>query len=590
MHRSRNRTRLGIVILLIALCSGCNRTVRPASVPGSVPATPYPRYRNVAPEAGIRFRWGNAGRSPLSNLETFGCGCAFLDANQDGWLDILLVGEPTCALFLNRGDGSFEDASERSGLSRVRGPWKGCAVGDVDGDGYLDLLLTGYNALKLLRGAPGPRFQDVTQASGLRPRGWGSSAGFMDLDGDGRLDLVVGNYVVTGPGIDWYCEIVPGVRSGCPPHHYSPQFARLWRNNGDGTFADVSAAAGMKDTHGKVLALGFADYDSDGRPDFYLANDGTPGDLMHNLGSRNGAPRFENVGVAQGVALGVYNQAQAAMGVDWADYDGDGRLDLVTTAFSDEPYSLYHNLGSFFENVSTRVGIAGPTAKPLGFGAKFVDVDNDGWPDLVFANGHVYDNVRQIDARSTYRQPMQLFRNHQGQSFEDASARAGADFAFPIVGRGLATGDYDQDGRVDLLVVDYEGEPRLLRDEAPHSGHWLELELAARGPNRFAYGARVTLRAGGRVWVQEVTPASSYLSSSSPWLHFGLGALTRVDEIRVRWPDGRVDIVGCDSVNRKGLILEGMDRVRWREPLRSAAGAANPRRSGNPSTIARRYH
>jgi len=258
----------------------------------------------------------------------------------------------------------------------------------------------------------------------------------------------------------------------------------------------------------------------------------------------------------------VYGQAQAAMGSDWADFNRDGRLDLVVTAFSDEPYSLYENRGQFFENVSTRKGIARPTTKPLGFGAKFLDADNDGWPDIVFANGHVYDGVQRIDPGSTYLQPLMFFRNNRGQNFEEIGAQVGPEFTRPILGRGLATGDYDNDGRIDMLVVDYEGAPLLLHNETAQPGHWLELELTAHGGNRHAYGAVVTLHASTTRWTQTLSPASSYLSSSSPVLHFGLGPVTRLDRIEVRWPDGRKESFATDRVDLRSRIVQGTGRIR----------------------------
>jgi enediyne biosynthesis protein E4 len=548
----------GFSLLIAHLASGCRPAARPtaARAEAAQPGSPV-RFRDTAGEAGLRFGWGHGGKSPLTNLETFGCGCAFLDANEDGWLDVLLVGEPQCGLFLTQRNGTFTDATAASGLGFVRGIWKGCAAGDTDGDGHLDLLLTGYNTIALLRGRGDGTFTNATAASRLRPGGWGSSAGFMDLDGDGDLDLVVGHYVVFGPKSPRYCELTPGVRTACPPRTYEPQFARLYRNNGDGTFTEASKQASMDTTRGKALVVAFSDYDGDGKLDFYLGNDGTPADLMHNLGGL----RFENTALVQGVERGVLNQAQAAMGADWADVDRDGRLDLAVSAFSDEPYSLYLNRGAFFENASTRMGIAEPTRVPLGFGTKFLDVENDGYPDMMFTNGHVYDAVKKVHPEMSYLQPTQLFRNDGGRRFEDLSRAAGTDLQRPILGRGLATGDYDRDGRVDVLIVDYNGAPVLLHNESEGAGHWLELELSARPPNRFAYGARVTVGAGGAAIVQELSPASSYLSSSSPWLHFGLGAETLVEGVEVRWPDGTIEHFRCGKADTRHVLRQGTGAV-----------------------------
>lgn len=512
-------------------------------------------YRDVAQSAGIDFRWGNGGKTPLTNLETFGTGCAFGDLDDDGWIDILFVSEPTCALYRNRGNGTFREVTRGSGLERARGAWKGCALGDYDGDGGLDLVLTGYNCLAVLKNTGGLKWKDVTSTVGVRPQGWSSSAGFMDLDGDGWLDLVVGSYVIFNDTTRKYCEIVPGVLSGCPPQEYAPQFARVYRNQGGKRFVDISARSGMPSTHGKALALSFCDFNDDGRPDFYLANDGTPGDLMQNLGG--GA--FRNVGSESGTAFGVLGQAQAGMGVDWGDYDRDGGFDLAVTAFSGEPYSLYHHAGPVFEHAAAPMGIADLTFPSLGFGVKFTDANNDGWSDLVFVNGHVYDNVAQVEPGSTYKQPSMLFLNQAGKRFQLAGAEAGEGFSRPILGRGLAAGDIDNDGREDLLIVDYEGRALLLRNENAARHHWITLDLRGRGPNRLAYGARVEIRAGSQRWIAQVSPSSAYLSSSDPRVHIGLGEVSAVDRVVIRWPDGQ-------RQELTGLAVDRIHRIEQAKP------------------------
>jgi hypothetical protein len=523
------------------------------------------RFEEIGASAGLTYRYPVQPR-PTRNIESFGCGCAALDYDDDGWMDILLVTTPHPILYHNRGDGTFEDVTVRAGLDKRKGDWKGCAVGDYDGDGRLDILLTGFRCLALLRNVDGHRFADVTVQAGLDPANhhhWGSSAGFMDLDGSGRLALVLLNYVVFGPKEPQYCELRSGIRSGCPPARYRPEYPELWKNLGNGKFREVTAESGLKDrdgkwnVHGKALVVAFADYDNDGLMDFYIGNDGTMAELMHNEGNLH----FKNVAVELGVALGVNGQAQASMGADWADYDRDGRLDLVNTAFADESYSLYKNNGFYFDNVSTRVGIAGPTRKQLGFGVKFLDIDNDGFPDLIFANGHVYDTVARIDPASSFRQPTLLFHNREGKYFDNIGASAGEAFARPILGRGLATADFDNDGRVDVLVVDYEGAPLLLHNVSAPVGHWIAFRLRGLPPNRFAYGAKVTVHSGQAVWVGEVSPASSYLSSSSPDLHFGLGAIQRLDSVEVRWSDHKVERFSCDGVDRKIQIEEGKGRL-----------------------------
>jgi hypothetical protein len=369
----------------------------------------------------------------------------------------------------------------------------------------------------------------------------------MDLSGTGRLDLVLLNYVIFGPHEPQYCEVRVGVKSGCPPSSYRPEFGELWQNVGGGRFKDITASSGMKRTHGKALVLAFADVDGDGRMDFYIGNDGTPAELMHNVGGM----RFKNAGVGTGLAFGTLAHPMAAMGADWADYDRDGRLDLAVSGFSDESYMVYHALGGgLFEQASDRTGLAGPTYKPLGFGTKWLDFDNDGWPDLMFVNGHVYDNVNVIDPLTTFRQPMMLFHNEQGKQFVDLVPQMGGEVARPLLGRGLATGDFDNDGRMDFLVVDYEGEPRLFHNVSQTPNHWITLDLRGKGFNPFAYGAQVTARAGKAQWVGQVSPASSYLSSSDPRIHFGLGPVTTLDSVVIRWSDGRRDVLRSVAANR----------------------------------------
>jgi hypothetical protein len=545
--------------LLLFAGAGCRRPGQPAMAAPVPRAAPVVfRFEDLAAHAGLRFHWGHGGKSPLTNLESFGCGCAFWDYDDDGWLDILLVGEPKCAAYHNEPDGKggrrFVDVTSRLGLDRITGPWKGCAIGDYDNDGWPDVFLSGYHTGALLRNDRGRRLVDVTRAAHIRHRGWGSSAGFADYDGDGHLDLFVGNYLKFGPESLQHCRFRGGAMGGCPPQVYPAERGVLYHNRGDGTFEDATRAAGMADSGGKTMAIGWCDFDDDGRADLYLANDGVPGDLYRNEGGH-----FTNVGILSGTAFGAKHLAQAGMGVDWADYDRDGRMDLVVTAFSDEPYSLYHNQGLFFDNVSEELGIGRVTFKPLGFGCRFVDVDNDGWPDLVFANGHVYDQSAKIDPETPYREPLILMRNEQGRMFADVSGEAGPAFHRPIVGRGLASGDFDNDGRVDLLVVDYEGTPLLLHNCTETRNHALRLRLlaSAGSGNRFAYGARVWVESRRGRQVCDLTPVASYLSSSDARVHVGLGELTAVERVVVRWPGGARETFPAPPVDREVTLVEG---------------------------------
>jgi enediyne biosynthesis protein E4 len=517
-------------------------------------------FEDVAQSAGITFRWPQQPR-PMRNLEAFGCGCAFLDYDNDGWQDILLVAAPHVLLYRNLGNGHFQDVTESTGLSRIAGDWKGCAVGDYDGDGRLDLVLTGYRRLALLKNDGAGRFIDVTTRAGLDPtnrRHWGSSAGFMDLTGSGRLDLVILNYVIFNEHEKQYCEDTPGIRIGCPPSVYRPEFGELWRNVGGGKFKDVTASSGMKKTGGKALVVAFVDAYGDGRMSFYIGNDGMPGDFMHNLGNM----RFRDDGLASGLAHGNQDHNMAAMGADWADYDRDGRMDLTVTDFSNEPYGLFHCTGhGLYEQTSDAMGLSGPTYKPLGFGAKWLDMDNDGWPDIVFSNGHVYDRTHDVDPSTTFREPLMLFHNEQGKQLTDLVPQMGGQLARDLLGRGLATGDFDNDGRVDFLVVDYEGAPALFHNVSQTANHWITLDLRGRAPNRFAYGAQVTAWSGKQRWIGQVSPASSYLSSSDPRVHFGLGSVTKLDRIEIRWSTGDRETLTNVDADHFYTITEGTGKA-----------------------------
>ena len=559
---------LGLGSLLLSLV-GCTQTPTPPKSPSKTsakaePATSVPpsqavegvRFENVATAAGVTYRWPQQPR-PMRNLEAFGCGCAFLDYDNDGWPDILLVSAPTVHLYHNKGNGQFEEVSNAMGLTAIQGQWMGVGVGDYDGDGFLDLVLIGYHCLAVLKNEGGKRFVDATHTTGFDPKNrghWGSSAGFMDLTGNNRLSLVLLNYVLFGPQEQQYCEVRTGVKSGCPPSTYHPEFGELWQNLGKGRFRDITQESGMNRTHGKALVVAFTDINNDGRMDFYLGNDGEPADLMLNRGNL----RFQNVGLECGLAYGALSHAMAAMGADWSDYDRDGHLDLAVSGFSDEAYAVYHALGKGqFELASDALGISGATYKPLGFGAKWIDMDNDGWPDLIFANGHVYDNVNAIDPLATYRQPLMLFHNRQGKQLLDLVPQMGGEIETPLVGRGLATGDYDNDGKMDFLVVDYEGQARLYHNLSQTPHHWITLDLHGVGANRFAYGAQVVAHSGKETWVGQVSPASSYLSSSDPRVHFGLGSTTTLDSITVRWSDGNQEALTNITADRLLRIQEG---------------------------------
>ncbi len=495
-------------------------------------------FRDVASERGLTYEWPEQPR-PITALHAFGAGCAAFDGDNDGWQDVLLACDPFPKLFQNCKGASFKDVTQASGLTSVDGDWMGCAIGDYNGDGLLDVLLTGYHRLVLYKNVGGLRFEVATEEAGLDPFNaghWGSSAGFMDLDGDQCLDLVILNYVVFGPESKQYCEHRPGVLSGCNPRvTYPPERGEIWRNTGSGRFEPVPQSHGMDTTHGMALVLAFIDLDDDGRVDFYIGNDGTPAELMHNMGDM----RFENIAKWAGVAEADRGVA-AAMGADWADYDVDGIQDLVITDWEGKGSTLFQGMGSMvFLNRSQTTGLTHSTVHRMGFGTKWIDFENDGWPDLFSVNGHVYDNSAEINGPdSPFRQSMSLLSNQKGKQFVDLVTEFGQDVQRAIVGRGSATTDFDNDGRLDLLAVDFEGPVMLLQNRTESTHHWITLGLRGAGYNSFAYGAHVTGKAGERVWTSDVSPASSYLSSSDMRIHWGLGDASSLDSITVRWPSG----------------------------------------------------
>jgi hypothetical protein len=495
----------------------------------------------------VDYTLGHQGRSPLNILETIGQGAAFLDYDGDGQLDLLLIGPSQVRLYHNAG-GRFTDVSRGAGLD-LPGYWIGVAVGDYDNDGRPDLYLSGYHCGALLHNEAGARFRDVTQASGFAAeKGWGSSAAFVDLDQDGRLDLVVGHYVEFSRESRQFCE-EDGRPVTCAPHVYPAERVTVYRSVAPGRFENATAALGFDHTAGRTLGIVPLDADGDGWTDLYLANDTEPGDLFRSVKGR----RFENVGQASGTAVADTGRALGGMGLDAQDYDGDGRQDLLMSTFEEEPKCLWRNAGGGrFEEQSGSVGLDG--MRPLvSWGAGLVDFDNDGRLDLLYASGHVV--VGRVDPAHSYPQPLRLFRGKEGQ-FLDVSEQLPASLRRPFVGRGAAFGDYDGDGRVDVLVSNLEGAALLLHNEAPHAGHWLSVRLAGKQSNRMGLGARVTVEAGGHRWVAEAKTARSIFSASDPRVHFGLGAIQQLDRVTARWPSGRSSSVAAPAVDQTVVLTE----------------------------------
>jgi enediyne biosynthesis protein E4 len=546
--------------LLFAIEAGCGKPPNPAKA-----APPPPGARNAArandarlvdvtEQAGIKYRWSVAGKRPLNILQTIGNGCALFDVDQDGSLDVLLVG-PRVTLFRGDGHGRFTDVTAKFGLAGLSGRFLGCTVGDYDNDGFPDVYLSAYRGGALLHNEAGRAFRDVTGHSGIAPQPWGTSCSFADIDGDGRLDLYIGNYVRFGPGSAQLCSN-HGIQTACGPSSYSAEKGVLYRNLGGGRFADVTRAWGAAAVSGKALGVAVADYDGSGRQSIAIANDEVPGDLLRNAGGH-----FVNAGAVSGTALDDEGKAHGGMGVDWGDYDNDGKLDLAVSTFQNEPKCLYHNEGGgIFADRSPALGVGDVTRPYVAFGIKFFDFDNDGFLDLIVANGHVQDNIAAIDSSTTYRQNIQLLRNLRGNRFQDVGATAGPVFATGIVGRGLAVGDYDNDGRVDVLVVDSEGASHLLHNETLHAGNWLTLKLRGARSNRDGIGALVRIEANGMKQLRRCATDGSYMSASDVRVHVGIGNATAA-RVTVRWPGGKSTRYGAVQANRAWILREGDPRA-----------------------------
>lgn len=545
-----------LALAFLTLLTGCPGRRPPVPSTAAEPSWNV-TFRDAAQEAGIEYAFAEQLKSPLTILHASTGGCALVDLDGDGWLDAVLVGPSHCAVYHNLRNGHFEDATARMGLARP-GFWMGCAVGDYDNDGYPDLLLTGYHCLALLHNEGGARFRDVTREAGLRTDLWTTSAAFFDMDGDGLLDLYVGAYVDYRVGHMDLCPL-GSVHTACGPELYPAQRGRLYRNRGGGRFQDVTTGSGLDKAAGKTWGVAISDYDEDGKPDLYLANDQVPGNLFHNLGGGH----FEDVGVLTGTAMDANGQVQGGMGVDWGDSNGDGRLDLFVTTYYQQDDQLYLNEGAgLFRPVANSTGLSGPTRPRVGFGCGFLDADNDGALDLLVTNGHVRDNAAQVDGAQEYAQPLQLFANRGDGTYQDVSARAGAPFAIPMVGRGMAFGDYDNDGRVDALVVDLAGNARLLHNEGgAHSGNWCTLRLNAGKGNRFGIGARITVESGGSRQVREVTTARALLSASDSRVYLGLGAEKRINRVTVRWPDHATESWSDLPANQVLTLAQGHGRT-----------------------------
>jgi len=501
------------------------------------------RFVDVAAAWGLAFRHTHGGSGEFYMPETMGAGVGMLDYDGDGDNDLFLVDSGALAgysgpvtgsrLYRNEGAGRFVDVTARAGIA-VSGYGMGAAAADVDADGFVDLYVTAFGPNQLFRNRGDGTFEDVSATSGVDDPLWSASAAFADLDGDGWLDLYVTNYVDFAFDRNPICGRADlGLRSYCHPDQYEGLPDHVFRNSGGGRFADATARWGFGAARGKGLGVVASDLDDDGRVDLYVANDMTP-----NFHFRNrGGGEFEEIALVAGDALGPSGLPEAGMGVDAGDIDGDGRFDLVVTHLDRQTNALYCNraFGIFFD-CRFLAGIADPSVAMVGFGVAFADLDDDGWLDLVVANGHIIHNVEGMRTGTTYKQPNQVLRNLGNGRFAVVAA-AGLDAV--RASRGLAVGDLSGDGTLDLAITNSNDEVEVYENRSAGRGGYLRVDLAAPPPNRGAIGSRVELAAGGRRQVREARAGSSYLSQGESTLHFGLGGAGRAERLLVRWPDGR---------------------------------------------------
>jgi len=540
------------------------------------------RFLNVARESGLNIKTIYGGEHKNKYLlETTGCGVAFYDYDNDGWLDIFLVNgsrlegfpkgeEPISHLFKNNRDGTFTDVTAKAGVGRS-GWGQGVCIGDYDNDGFDDLFVTYYGKNVLYHNNGDGTFTDVSEKAGVAgtKTRWGSGCAFVDYDRDGRLDLFVANYIdmdlATAPVPESGPCLYKGVMVACGPPGLMGGKNILYHNNGDGTFTDVSEPSGILQANGTYgLGVLTGDFDNDGWTDIYVANDSTASALYHN--KKNG--KFVDIGLESGCVLSPDGKPQAGMGVSASDYDLDGNLDIVKTNFAGDTPSLYRNRGNNNFDDATFTGGLGSHTQYLGWGCGFVDFDNDGWMDILLCNGHVYPEVEQLKTEAGYAQRKLLYRNLRNGRFEDISMRAGAGISDPVAARGCAFGDFDNDGDVDVVVNTVNDYPQLLRCDSRLSNNWIKVKAIGTKSNRSGIGARLkcVTRAPDEQkpheQIDEVRSGGSYYSQNDLRIHFGLGNAQKVDLLEIRWPSGQVDQLKDIAANRLIFVKEAEGIVR----------------------------
>jgi len=603
-HLAKSLLLLGLSANL-ALAQGGHPTPSPPP-PGAkstkCSSRPIPQLEDITAKTGITFKHTS---DPAKKyiVESMSGGVIVFDYDRDGWPDIYFTNAPSVEMALkgqkapgklyhNNHDGTFTDVSEKSGLNSPCFAMGG-AVGDYDNDGWPALYLTCFGGNVLYHNNGDGTFTDVTSKAGVADGRWSTGASFGDYDGDGFLDLMVTNYV------DFHLDDLPGFGKApnckyrgidvqCGPRGLKGAGDTLFHNNGNGTFTDVSKGAGVSDPNGYYgLSVVWADFNNTGRPDIYVANDSTPKFLYKNLG--NG--KFQDIGLESGTAVSEDGSEQASMGIAIGDYLHAGRPSLYTTNFSDENDSLYRNDGNWnFTDVSYASGVALPSLPFVKWGTAFVDLDNDGWVDLVTVTGHVYPQVDSLPSGATYREPKLLRMNQKDGNFCDASDQAGPALMEKRVSRGLAVADLFNDGNMDVVISDIDGAPMILKNHGVAGRHWVSFELAGTKSNRLAIGARIKVIAGGMTQTDEIHSGGSYLSQNDLRLHFGLGAATRIDRVEIFWPSGKTDSLTNLAADEFYSVLEGSGivpavRVRPASPAKARPTPAPSAPSEQPHTL-----
>ena len=521
-----------------------------------------PQFVDITAEAGINFVHNSGAFGEKYLPETMGTGCAFIDYDNDDWQDLLLVngkdweGHPTgklqtMCLYRNRGNGTFIDVTAKAGLD-VPLYGMGVAVADYDNDGDADFYISCLGDDRLFQNQGDGTFADVTEEAEISNPGFGTSCAWFDYDRDGNLDLYVANYVEWTIETDIFCTLDGTNKSYCTPESYKGQSSRLFRNRGDGTFADVSRIARIEDPESKSLGVCIFDFDDDGFPDIFEANDTQPNKLYRN----NGDGTFIEMGMIAGIAYSENGVATGAMGIDAGDYDGSGRESLVIGNFSNEMINLYHHEGDFFIDDAPVAYIGSPSLLTLTFGCFFFDFDLDGRLDIFTANGHVENEISAVQSEVTYAQSPHLFRNQGKGRFTDVATHVGTDLSIPIVGRGAAYGDIDNDGDWDLLVTTSNGPAHLYRNDGGNNNNWIKLKLNGTKSNRDGIGAKITIRAASDTQTRTIKSGCSYCSQSELSAIFGVADDSLIESIEVAWPSGAVDNLTGVAPNQLIVVEE----------------------------------